>query len=101
MSLYRLHFTWKGKEVVLKARSLDMTHPYFVSIKDLILPENNPLIINPATDDLRKDFQETNHIMIPFQTVSLIEELSEEKSRSVKKFAIVEEEEENIDNDSR
>ena len=67
-----------------------MTHPYFVSIKDLILPEPNPLVINPAADELRKDFEETNHIMLPFQTVSLIEELEEKKTGYVKKFTVLE-----------
>ncbi len=33
MSLYRVHFKWKEKEVELVAKSLDLTHPYFVSIK--------------------------------------------------------------------
>ncbi len=91
MPLYRLHFKWKEKDIVLKARSLDMTHPYFVSIKDLILPEINPLIINPAADELRKDFEETNHIMIPFQTVSLIEELEEQGPETLKKFTLIDE----------
>ena len=67
MSIYRVHFSWKGKEVSLKARSLDLTHPYFVSIKDLILPKNSSLIINPAEDDFRKEFSEAKHIMLPFQ----------------------------------
>ena len=31
MNIFRVHFTWKEKEYELKARSLDMTHPYFVS----------------------------------------------------------------------
>ena len=38
MNIFRVHFTWKEKEYALKATSLDMTHPYFVSIKDLVLP---------------------------------------------------------------
>ncbi len=78
MSIYRVHFKWKEKEVSLKARSLDLTHPYFVSIKDLILPKNSALIINPAEDEFRKDFAEAKHIMLPFQSVSLIEELDDE-----------------------
>lgn len=77
MSIYRIHFTWKEKARSLRARSLDMTHPYFVSIKGLILPEKNTVIIDPADDELRRDFGEAEHIMIPFQNVSLIEELPE------------------------
>jgi len=92
LSLYRVHFTWKGKELILSAKSLDLTHPYFVSIKDLILPSGPKLIINPAEDDLLKVFGEANHVMIPFQTVQLIEELSEEVLRpeKVRPFTVIE-----------
>lgn len=75
MSIYRIHFTWKEKPRTLKARSLDMTHPYFVSIKGLVLPDTNSVIIDPSDDELRRDFGEAEHVMIPFQNVSLIEEL--------------------------
>ncbi len=78
MSIYRVHFTWKNKEARLRARSLDLTHPYFVSIKDIILPKSSSLIINPSEDEFRKEFSEANHIMLPFQSVSLIEELNDE-----------------------
>ncbi|ORC34297.1 hypothetical protein B4O97_13370 [Marispirochaeta aestuarii] len=94
MSIYRVHFSWKGKEVSLKARSLDLTHPYFVSIKDLILPKNSSLIINPAEDDFRKEFSEAKHIMLPFQSVSLIEELPEENAEGPKTLNFVKKEEE-------
>ncbi len=83
MSLYRVHFKWKEKEIQLTAKSLDLTHPYFVSIKDIVLPQEKKLIIDPSDDDIRKTFGGTNHIMIPFQTVILIEELLEEGKTSI------------------
>ena len=78
MSVFRVHFSWKEKEYSLKAQSLDMTHPYFVAIKDLILPEKNSLLINPADDEIRKFFGEVRQLMLPFQSVSLIEEYRED-----------------------
>ncbi len=92
MSIYRVLFTWKGKELELKARSLDLTHPYFVSIKDLIFPEGPKLIINPAEDELLKNFGKSKHIMIPFQTVHLIEELLDEEAQpaKVRTFKVIE-----------
>lgn len=92
MSIYRVLFTWKGKELELKAKSLDLTHPYFVSIKDLILPEGPKLIINPAEDELIKSFGKSKHLMIPFQTVQLIEELpdEEEATAGVRSFKVIE-----------
>ncbi len=74
MSVFRVHFSWKEKEYSLKAESLDMTHPYFVAIKDLVLPEKSSVLINPADDEIRKNFGTVRQLMLPFQSVSLIEE---------------------------
>jgi hypothetical protein len=52
-----------------------MTHPYFVSIRGLIFPETKSVIIDPSEDELQRDFGEAEHVMIPFQNVSLIEEI--------------------------
>lgn len=78
MNVFRVHFTWKEKEYVLKAYSLDMTHPYFVAIKDLLLPEDDGVLINPADDEIRKAFGRVRQLMLPFQSVSLIEEYPED-----------------------
>ena len=78
MAVYRVHFAWKEKEYSLKASSLDMTHPYFVAIKDLLLPEEKSYLINPADDEIRKNFAGVRQLMLPFQSVSLIEEYRED-----------------------
>ena len=91
MSLYRVYFKWKERDVQLTARSLDLTHPYFVSIKDLVFEDKKRLIINPADDEIAKAFGGSRHLMIPFQTVSLIEEVDEEqKPGRVRRFTLLE-----------
>jgi hypothetical protein len=88
--LYRVHFKWKEKEIQLMAKSLDLTHPYFVSIKDLVFPKGKKIIINPSEDEILKTFGKSNHLMIPFQSVILIEEISgEEGSSKVMPFGLV------------
>lgn len=77
------------------AKSLDLTHPYFVSIKGLVFPKGKRLVINPAEDEVRRAFSRSQHLMIPFQTVSLIEELQENQESRVMPFSIVGEAEEN------
>lgn len=77
MSLYRIHFNWKEKDVTLSAQLLDMTHPYFISIKDIQLPPASPLIIDPTREEFEKTFGKANHLMIPFQFVNLIEEIDD------------------------
>ena len=89
MSLYRVHFKWKEKDVELMAKSLDLTHPYFVSIKSLVFPTEQKLVINPSEEELRRTFGGTDHLMIPFQTVTLIEELPEDSVGKVMPFSLV------------
>ena len=74
MSIYRVHFKWKDKDLVLRARGLDLTHPYFVSITGIVFPEGKKLIIDPSEDEVRRTFGKADHLMLPFQTVTLIEE---------------------------
>ena len=97
--MYRVHFKWKEKEYQLIAKSLDLTHPYFVSIKDLVFPEGKKLIIDPSEDDVKKAFSDTNHIMIPLQSVSMIEELLDEESPKVMPFGVVDEKQNKKKND--
>jgi hypothetical protein len=93
VSLYRVHFKWKEKEVELMAKSLDLTHPYFVSIKNLVFSTEQKLVINPSEEEIRKTFGRADHLMIPFQTVILIEELPENAEGKVMPFSLVDESE--------
>ena len=86
-NIFRVHFTWKEKQYELKAHSLDMTHPYFVSIKDLVLPEDSGVLINPADDEIRKNFGNVRQLMLPFQSVSLIEEFTEDPDEKSDRFS--------------
>lgn len=94
MSIYRVHFKWKDKDLILRAKALDLTHPYFVSITDLVFPEGKKLIIDPSEDDVRRLFGKADHLMIPFQTVSLIEEFKDgepDQASVVREFKVVDE----------
>jgi hypothetical protein len=91
VSLYRVHFKWKEKEVELTAKSLDLTHPYFVSIKSLVFPTEQKLVINPGEEEVRRAFGRADHLMIPFQVVTLIEELPENAEGKVMPFSLVDE----------
>ena len=102
MSIYRVHFKWKEKELVLRARGLDLTHPYFVSITDLVFPEGRKIIIDPSEDEVRRTFGKADHLMIPFQTVHLIEEYKDgepEQTAVVRDFRVVEETEQDDPSD--
>ena len=96
MSIYRVHFKWKEKDLVLRAKGLDLTHPYFVSITDIVFPTGKKIIIDPSEDEVRRTFGKANHLMIPFQTVSLIEEFKDgepDETGIVREFKVIEESE--------
>ena len=86
--MYRVHLKWKEKDVELMAKSLDLTHPYFVSIKGLVFPTEQKLVINPSEEEIRRTFGRADHLMIPFQTVTLIEELPENAEVKVMPFPL-------------
>ena len=89
VSLYLVHFKWKEKEIELMAKSLDLTHPYFVSIKGLVFPTEKRLVINPLEEEVKRAFGRADHLMIPFQTVTLIEELPEAPPGKVMPFELI------------
>lgn len=82
--MYKVYFTLKDEAYELVAASLDLSHPYFVSIKDLDLDYEEGLVVNPHLENTRKRFQNTTNIMIPFQTVHLIEKVPERGERGKK-----------------
>ena len=71
--MYKVHFHLKDVEYQLVAASLDLTHPYFVSIKDMDLDYEEGLVVNPHLENTKKRFKDTNNIMIPLTNVLLIE----------------------------
>jgi hypothetical protein len=95
VSVYRVHFKWKEKDLMLRAKGLDLTHPYFVSITEIIFPEGKKLIIDPSEDEVRRTFGRADHLMLPFQIVTLIEEYKDgepDVAPVVRKFSVVAEE---------
>jgi len=50
------------------------------------LPTRDKMIINPQDDEVRNAFGQANHIMLPFQSVILIEELDEKNVPKVMPF---------------
>ena len=87
--LYKVHFRLKEETYELVAESLDLSHPYFVSIKDMVLDYDEGVVVNPHLENTRKRFQNATNLMIPFQNCDLIERVPERKTKDAhraKKF---------------
>lgn len=84
--LYKVHFRLRDEDFELVAHSLDLTHPYFVSIKDFDFTYQEGLVVNPHLENTKKRFKNTTSIMIPFQSVILIEVVrNKEKTKETTK----------------
>ena len=75
--MYKVHFRLKDETYELVAESLDLSHPYFVSIKDMVLDYDEGVVVNPHLENTRKRFQDAINLMIPFQNCDLIERVPE------------------------
>lgn len=80
--MYRVHFKLKDTEYELVADSLDLSHPYFVSIKDIDLKFDEGVVVNPHLENTRKRFQQATNIMIPLQNCFLIEQIPPRKTET-------------------
>ncbi len=82
--MFKVHFRLKDTDYELVAGSLDLSHPYFVSIKDMDLSYEEGLVVNPHLENTKKRFKDVSNIMIPFQSVALIEAVPprDQKSKS-------------------
>lgn len=75
--MYKVHFRLQDEDFELYAHSLDLSHPYFVSIKDFDFSYQEGLVVNPHLENTKKRFKDTTTIMIPFQSTILIEIIRE------------------------
>lgn len=89
--LYKVHFRLREEEFQLVAESLDLSHPYFVSIKDMRLDYEEGLVLNPHLENTKKRFADVSSIMIPLQNVQLIETLVDrpKKTRETGNFVVL------------
>ena len=79
--MFKVHFQLKDVEYQLVAGDLDLSHPYFVSIKEMDLSYGEGVVLNPHLENTKKRFENVLNIMIPLQNVLLIETVpSREKS---------------------
>jgi len=80
--MFKVYFKIKDEEYEIVAQDLDLSHPYFVSIKDFILDYDEGLVVNPQLENTRLRFTHIESIMIPFQCCTLIEKVPEKKTLS-------------------
>lgn len=87
--LYKVHFRFKDTDFELVAESLDLSHPYFVSIKDIRLDFDEGTLVNPHLENTRKRFRGIDNLMIPVQNCALIEQFPWNPQKNKTKMTVL------------
>jgi hypothetical protein len=79
--LYRIQFLNQGKTYELYARSVIQGALFgFIEIEDLVFGEKSAVLVDPAEEGLKKEFENTKRIFIPMHSVLRIDELEKTAS---------------------
>lgn len=84
--LYKVTFLSGGKSYELYARNVYSSELWgFTTIADIVFEDQKEsLIIDPAEDRLREEFQHTKALHLPIQTILRIEEVAQRGSAQIR-----------------
>lgn len=87
--LYKIIFLNRSKVYELYARDVFSSEIYgFIYVSDLVFDQHKTIVIDPAEDKLRDEFENVNVLHLPMQSVIRIEEVKKKMSckiRDIKK----------------
>lgn len=88
---YRIFFSSSGKAYELYARQVASADIYgFVEISGLLFGETASVLLNPAEESLKKEFEGVDRILLPYHQISRIDEVDREGRGKVVALSAVE-----------
>ena len=85
--LYKVVFFNKSKVYELYARDVFSSDIYgFVYVADLVFDQNQSIVIDPAEDKLREEFENVNVLHLPMQSIIRIEEVKKKQSCKIREI---------------
>jgi hypothetical protein len=89
--IYKVVFTNQGKVFEIYARQVTSGELYgFVEISGLLFGEKTTLVVDPAEEQLKLEFNGVNRTYIPFHSVIRIDEVEKEGSGKIVQLAAAE-----------
>jgi len=83
--LYKVIFINRSKVYELYARDVFSSEIYgFIYVADLVFDQNKTIVIDPAEDKLRDEFENVNVLHLPMQSVIRIEEVKKKMSCKIR-----------------
>ena len=82
--IFRISFYNQGSIYELHARSVQQSSMYaFVEVEDIIFGERSSVVVDPAEERLKSEFQGVRRTYIPLQSVIRIDEVEREGSNKI------------------
>ncbi len=86
-TLYKVVFFSQSKVYELYAQDVFSSEIYgFIYIADLVFDQNKSIVIDPAEDKLRDEFENVNVLHLPLQSIIRIEEVKKKKSCKIREI---------------
>jgi len=83
--LYKVIFINRSKVYELYARDVFSSDIYgFIYVADLVFDQNKTIVIDPAEDKIRDEFENVNVLHLPMQSVIRIEEVKKKMSCKIR-----------------
>ncbi|MGK2908013.1 MAG: DUF1820 family protein [Desulfuromonadales bacterium] len=88
-TVYRIFFTSQGKGYEIYARKVGQGEMYgFVEIEDIVFGEKSAIVVDPNEDALKKEFASVKRLLIPYHSVSRIDEVEKEGQARIVSLAM-------------
>ena len=82
--IYRIAFYNQGEIYELHAAEVDQSDLYaFIEIKDIIFGERSSIVVDPAEERLKSEFEGVTRTYIPLQSVIRIDEVEREGTNKI------------------
>lgn len=85
--LYKVIFINRSKVYELYARDVFSSEIYgFIYVAELVFDQNQRLVIDPAEEKLRDEFENVNVLHLPLQSIIRIEEVKKKMSCKIREI---------------
>ncbi len=77
--VYRIFFTSQAKAYEIYARKVSQSEIYgFVEVEEIIFGEKSSIVVDPSEESLKNEFGNVRKLLIPFHSISRIDEVEKE-----------------------
>ncbi len=82
--IYRIQFTNLGQVYEIYAREIHQSHLYaFIEVEELLFGERTQVVVDPAEEKLKSEFEGVKRSLIPMHSVLRIDEVDKQGTAKV------------------